>query len=159
MAPVLWVGAVIAAYGQVQKAQQAKAMAQYNQKMQERNAQISRDQTALAMTQQNQRARRVQGSIQASYGASGVQLNGTLLDVMSDSAANAEMDALTLKYHGQLRAQGYQSAADIYGWQGSQALREGYGAAASTLVNAYTGWKYPSVSTTSAGTTQAMGVG
>lgn len=138
MAPIVMVaGAAMSAIGQLQQAQTAKAVGRYNQQLGERNAAIARDQTASEIVRQQRTARRVQGAARAAYGASGVTMEGSPLDVLEDNATQAELDTLTLKYRGELRARGYEQAGSMARFEGDQAARAGRLRAASTLLGSY----------------------
>lgn len=138
MAPVMmFAGPALQAMGQLQQAQTAKAVGRYNQQLGERSAGIARDQTAAEITRQQRTARRVQGAARAAYGASGVTMEGSPLDVLEDNATQAELDTLTLRYRGELRAQGYEQAGSMARFQGDQAARAGQMAAAGTLLGSF----------------------
>lgn len=138
MAPVLMVaGAAMSAIGQLQQAQTARAVGRYNQQLGERSAGIARDQTAAEITRQQRTARRVQGAARAAYGASGVTMEGSPLDVLEDNATQAEIDTLTLRYRGELRAQGYEQEGSMARFRGNQQARAGRMAAAGTLLSSY----------------------
>lgn len=145
MAPVLMFGGMaLSALGGIQQAQTAKAAGRYNQQIAERNAAIARDQTAAEITRQQRAARRARGAARAAYGASGVTIEGSPLDVLEDSATEAELDTLTLKYRGELRAQGYEQAGDMARFEGDRAARAGWTRAAGTLLSSYGGKGMPS---------------
>lgn len=138
MAPaVMFAGAAISAMGQLQSAQAAKRAGRTNRWLGERNAAIARDQTAAEITRQRREARRVQGATRAAYGASGVTMEGSPLDVLEDSASQAELDALTLQYRGELRARGYEEAGARAQLEGDQQARAGRMQAIGSLVSAY----------------------
>lgn len=77
----------------------------------ERNAAIARDQALADSEAQQRHARQVIGGMRANYGASGVTLEGSAMDVLESSAALAELDRQNILYDGELRAMGYQSTA------------------------------------------------
>lgn len=138
MAEILaFAGPALSAAGQIQQAQTAKAVGVYNQRLARRDAAIARDQTAAEVTRQQRVARRVEGAARAAYGASGVSLEGSPLDVLQDNATQAELDVLTLKYRGELRAQGYEQTGSLARFQGDRAAQAGYLKAAGTLLNAF----------------------
>lgn len=108
-------------YGSFQKDKEMKAAeraAIENWRISDENAKIVRSQTA-----ENERRLRVQqrkriGDIRAGYGASGLQIAGSPLAVLQESVANAELDALTVRYEGELRARDQEQ-------QGEAAIRQG----------------------------------
>lgn len=92
-----------------------KAIAyEYNAKVARQNAEIARQQGIAAMQAQQRDAARSIGSSMAAYGASGVQMDvGSPVDVLVDSARNAELDRLTVEYNYALKAVGYESDAKL----------------------------------------------
>ena len=50
---------------------------------------------------------------ESSYAASGVSMEGSALDVLEFSAANAELDALTIRYESEMEARSYRKEADL----------------------------------------------
>lgn len=128
------VGTVMSAANQAQQANDAKKAADFNALIAERNAGIARQQAAQdAMLQQQDAARHI-GAARAAYGASGVAVEGSPLDVLEASAASAELDRQTILYKGELRAMGYTDDATISRTQGAAAYRSGMMGAASTLL-------------------------
>jgi hypothetical protein len=101
-------GAVVGTIGQVQQqAYQAKA-ASYA-------ADAAQNQAAAEEARQRDRARRVLGSQLAAYGGAGIDPNsGTALDVAADSAAQVELDALTIRHGGRVHADAYNAEAAGY---------------------------------------------
>jgi hypothetical protein len=67
------------------------------------------------------------GGIRANYGASGVTVEGSPLDVLEESARAAELDRLSILSSGRVAAAGYKYA-------GQDALYQGIGSAAGTLL-------------------------
>ena len=57
------------------------------------------------------RVRRM-GAIRAAYGAAGVQMTGTPLEVLGDQAMEAELDALTVRHGGRVQAESFEDQAD-----------------------------------------------
>lgn len=58
------------------------------------------------------------GSIRANYGASGITMEGSPLDVMRESAAAAELDALTVRHQGDVKAWAYENQARLDKFEG-----------------------------------------
>jgi hypothetical protein len=92
-----------------------KAIAyEYNAKVAQQNAEISRQQGVAAVEAQQRQAARAIGSAMAAYGASGVQMDvGSPVDVLVDSARMAELDKLTTQYNYALRAIGYEAQGKL----------------------------------------------
>lgn len=118
----------------ISQAQAAKKEANYNAAISERNAGIARDQAAADAEAQGRFARQKIGAARAAYGASGVTQEGSPIDVLAMSAANAELDRQNILYKGELRATGYQDTANLDRMRGSSAVKRGYGEAASSIL-------------------------
>lgn len=98
------------------------------------NAQLSRQQGAEEERRVRIMGRKVLGSAKASYAASGVTREGSALDVLEESAANAEMDALQVRHKGELEAWKHTQEAGMAITAGSNAKMAGYIGAASSLL-------------------------
>lgn len=127
-------GAVLSAYGAVQHADAAKKAAFYNADLNTRNATIAYDQASAEAAMVRRQAAQVQGSAVAGYGASGVQLEGSPLDVLASSAAQAKLDEETVNYRGNLKAMGYYSNAELDRMAGTTAVQQGQLQAASSFL-------------------------
>ena len=86
---------------------------EYNAKVARMNAEIARQQGIAAVEAQQRQAARAMGSMRAAYGASGVQMEGSPVDVLVDSARNAELDRLTVQYNYALKAVGYEAESKL----------------------------------------------
>lgn len=118
--------------GGLNSASAAEATAQRNAAQLEENARSERVMGSVQAARQRRRARQMLARQEAGFAESGA-LSGTAFGALDQSAFNAELDALTLQYEGDLRGQGYQAQADMQRHEGSQrgrALRAGaYGSA------------------------------
>lgn len=108
----------IGAVGAVQSANAAKASANYNAQVQENNAKVaernrsmSLDQTESEAAMKDREMRRTLSTIRANYGKSGLDMAGSALDVLEDSALEGAQDIQTIRYQGAVRAQGYTDEA------------------------------------------------
>lgn len=88
----------------------AKAL-EHNAELKERNADQIERQTAEDERRLRIQNRAIIGTARANYGASGVTLEGTAMDVLQDSAANAEMDALNFRLGGTRQAESVREDA------------------------------------------------
>lgn len=145
-------GAITSANAQSASADAAAAAADYN-------AAVSREkgQVALAQANANEEAQRRAGALAlgrqaAATAESGVDLSsGSALDLYKQSATNAELDALNIRYGGQMQALGMDSQAALDSMSAQQsrnnsgaALTAGYlnaGASALSSYGTYTGQK------------------
>jgi hypothetical protein len=135
-APFLLIaGAAMSAIGALSAASAQKNAADYNADVAKRNALIARQQASANEAAQRRDASRALGKMRAGYGASGVVgSEGTPLDVLEDSVATAELDALNIRYSGELEAMGYQDEARLQKMRGKAAMREGYFKAGSAIL-------------------------
>lgn len=120
-------GAVLGAVGVYQGMQASAASAEYNAKVAERDIVVADQNRKAAMEQSRVDAddkrrenRRVMAAIRASYGASGVELAGSPLDVLTDTATEQETDARRIEYEGKIR--GREGALQMLGLSESAAL-------------------------------------
>lgn len=100
----------------------------------ERNAVIARQQTQADTTMQSRRSKKAIGSMRAAYAASGVNLEGSPLDILEDSVAQAELERQNIGYNGELRAQGYEVDASMSRARASNAMTTGFMKAASGIL-------------------------
>lgn len=134
--PFIQIGAaIIGAIGSVQQGNAAKSAANYNARVAENNATLARQQAAAQEEQHRRLARRQLGQMRAAYGASGVTMEGSPLDILAQSAKDAELDALNIRYGGELKAQGLESEAVLERYRGESAQRAGYMGAATGLLS------------------------
>lgn len=155
MEPVEWAmiaSATMAAVGSISQANATKQQmnsqadaANYNSIVANQNAD-----TALQAASANEEAQRRKSAValgqqRAGLAESGIGLNsGTATDLTEQSALNAEMDALNIRYAGQTQAQAYktQSALDVQAAQqakanASSAMTSGYLSAGATALSGY----------------------
>ena len=146
--PLMIAGAAVSAIGSIQQGRAANQAAQYNAAVMDRNAVIqsnnailARQQGVSASEQQRKDAARKMGAMRAGYAASGVQMEGSPLEVLGASAAAAELDTLNTVYNGELKArglendaQGLRETANLDRMRGKNAQTQGYFNAASSLL-------------------------
>lgn len=134
IAVVAVAAAAVTAYGQIKQGQAAEEAAKYNATMSRNNADAALTQAKMQEDEARRKSRGQLGQIRANYAASGVQLEGSPLDVLEMSAKNAEMDALTIRYSGDLRARGLNNEANLYEMEGRNAIESSLWAAGGTLL-------------------------
>lgn len=138
----------VAAYGMYQQSQAAaagyesqQAAANYNATIDAQNARVARQQANAREEAQRRQARQVLGEQRAALAQAGIGLSGSAADVYGQSAANAELDALNIRYEGELAARGLLAQSELTRYEGSvagmnakSAKSGGYLDAASTLL-------------------------
>lgn len=139
---------VIGAVGAMQQANAQQAAAEYNAKVQDRNAVIAGQnrqlaiQTAdIAAQDKDRENRRVIHAMRAAYGTSGLELAGSPLDVLEDTALEQSVDVQRTKYEGYVRARegaiqvlGLREDATLKRMEGKAAKSAGYIGAAASVV-------------------------
>lgn len=129
------IGTVVSVMGVLNQGQQAKQAAEYNAAVARNNAIAARQQAAANAAAQERKSRQQIGAMRAAYGASGVGLEGSPIDVLENSAAMAELDRQNILYAGTLKAQGYESTAGQELMRGENAVTSSYFAAGSALLS------------------------
>lgn len=140
---VLAIGTVVSAVGQMRKGQQdsSNALAQsqaaaYNAQVASDNAQIAQDQAAEQERRQRIAGEKIVGATQASYSANGLTLTGSAMDVIREAAATSEMDALTIRYQGQLKSRSFEEEAQLETAQSKNARTASENSTAGGLLGA-----------------------
>lgn len=105
-------GTIFSAIGSMQQSSAEAASAEYNAAISERNAQIARQQTKADLEKQDRERRLRVGAAIARGGASGIGVE-SFGDIMQSSAAQEELDLLTIKSEGLLREQSYMQDASL----------------------------------------------
>jgi hypothetical protein len=135
IAPLMTIGGtVINAMGQAQKGEAENQLAQMNANVAIGNAKLAREKGAEQERQVRREGAKALGTIQAGYGASGVTMEGSPLEVLEESARNAELDALTVRHSGEVKAIAFENEARAYRTRGASAQALGYGSAAGTAL-------------------------
>ena len=128
------VGTAVTAYGQYQAGQAQERALNYQAAVQERNAQIARQNAEYDAQRQSARLRRAIGSQRAAVLASGIQMEGTALELQQDTVQQAEMDRLAILYGGEINYQNARSEAELSRMQGKAAGQAGATAAFGTIL-------------------------
>lgn len=129
------ISTLVSAIGSIQQGQAATSAARSNAQIAASNAQIARATAAQDAEAKDRENRQRLGAIAASFGASGVTAAGTPLDVLGDSARQAELDRQTILYKGEIRALGFSNTAALDTAQAGNAQRAGFFKAGSALLS------------------------
>lgn len=120
-------------FGNIIQGQGQKLAADYNATIARQNAEIATQQGVAASEAQQRDAARKIGAATAAYGASGVSGDSaSATDVLAESARNATLDNLTLKYNYALKSQGLRNQAQL-------SETEGEYASTASILNAASG--------------------
>jgi len=129
------VGSVVGAIGSIVSGMAAASAANYNAKVQERNAAAAIEQGGADVEAERRDALRRQGQIRASYGASGMALAGSALDVFEDQVAEDELAVKNIRYKAQVRSTGHQDQAKLDRAEARNASTAGLIGGISTLAS------------------------
>ena len=134
---ILYVGAAVVAAGSaVYQGVQANKEAKYNAQIREQDAIAAKNKAAYDETMHRDRVRKLLSSQKALYGRSGVSLLGSPELVMEETAAQGELDALAIRYGGDVEASRNRSEATLSRMRGKSASTSGYASAGSSLLTA-----------------------
>jgi len=131
------IGALISGLGSMMG-----AMAQANAYKQQaalhrRQAQAERQKGAYESQRNERKIKRATGSQRAAFAASGLQLDsGTALDVMSDTAAEMDLDTQAIRYGSVLRSGNEEMSARIAKSNASAAMIGGVAGFISPMISA-----------------------
>ena len=136
-APFLILGsAAITGIGQLKQAAAMRKAANFNADVAEQNAQFSLQESAANERSFRVMARKQLGDMRANYGASGIVASeSSAQDILEESAATAEMDALRIRHQGELKAYGYRQDAKLNRMSAANAMPQGLLSASGTLLD------------------------
>lgn len=123
--------------GAFEQGNASAAAASYNQKISNYNATVTTQQGQIVEQQVRQASARNLGQQRANIGASGLSSDGSALDVLQESAYNAEMDALNTRYNYATKAQSYRMEGQLQGMQSENDKTAGGLNASSILLSGY----------------------
>ncbi len=139
-APLSIAGGIMKIGAAQQQAHAQADAANYNAYVNEENAKQALQASAEQERMQRSTAEETIGKIEANYGASGVKGNtGSAMDVLQESARNAEMDALNIRHAGAMKAWAYHSGAALDVAQAANAHVAGNYSVASALISSISG--------------------
>lgn len=135
------VSAVVSAVGVISSADASRRAANQNADIAEQNAIAARQKAAYDEQMHRERVKKILGSQRALYGKAGVEMTGSPLLVMEDTAEQGELDALAIRFGGEVSASQNRSQANLMRMQGRDAMTAGTFTAGATLLqgagNAY----------------------
>lgn len=114
--------------------QQSKT-AQYNADAMEGQAKVAKQKAVFEEDLHRDRVRKVLSSQQAAYGARGIDTSeGTALLTMQDTAGEGELDALAIRYGGDVEEANARSMSNLYKMQSKNLKTMGYIKTGTTLL-------------------------
>lgn len=112
----------------------AKAQAGAEAKVADYNAEIAGQQAGVAEDAQRRKAREFLARQRAAIGQAGIGLTGSSITLANQSATEAELDALNIRYEGTLRRTGFLNDAAAARARRKAAGRSGYLRAGAQLL-------------------------
>lgn len=106
----------------------------YNRRIEMYNSTVALQEGQIAETQLRQSAQRNMGQMRANIGASGLSTSGSAMDLIQESAYNAEMDALNVRYSAKAKATGHAMEANLASSKAKSARAGGYLTASGILL-------------------------
>lgn len=135
--------AVVSAAAAIHSGRQSAAAADTNARIMEAEAEQARTTAQYNADIHREKVRRALSAQRAMHGRTGFDTAGTPLAVFEDTAAQGELDALVIKYGGDITAAAKRSGSYLQRMQGQTAETLGYMKAGSTLLGAAAQYKAP----------------
>lgn len=135
------VGAAASAVGaasSIQQGQTQQKIGEYNAQIAQNNAIAAQQKAAYDEQRQREVAVRLKGTQRASAAAAGGELLD-MSDVLDESAKQAELDALAIRYGGSVQSNAAKQTGILSRAQGSVAAGASYGQAGSSLLTGASG--------------------
>lgn len=121
--------------GTVYASEKTAQAEEYNEKVYEQEAQAAKEKAGYEEELHRERVQRLISSQRAAVGASGVELTGTPLLALEDTASQGELDALAIRYGGDIESARARSAATLSKMSAKSTRRIGYAQAGSSLLS------------------------
>ena len=131
---VIGASAAVGATGALYSGEQQRKAASYSADVAEHAARSAQEKAAYDEEMHRERIRKILSTTRSLYGKSGVDMTGTPLLALEESAAQGEMDALAIRYGGDVAAARQRSEAALLRMQGRAAQTSSYFQAGSTLL-------------------------
>jgi hypothetical protein len=128
------VGTVASIGGQLASGAQQQAAAAHNARVAKAEAESTRAAADYEATQYQDKARRLIATQRAEAAASGLGLEGSVFDVMDETASQAAYDALLIRHAGDVKASQGMSEAALSRLQGKFARSDSYYGGTSTFL-------------------------
>jgi hypothetical protein len=132
---IMAAGAAMSAVSAIKQGKAAKAAAEFNANMARQNAGLAREQAAKQTAQHDREQFMRIGAIRAAQGKSGGAAEGSVHDILADTAAQGELQRQEITYQGELKARGFENTATLDEMQGKNASKQGVLKAGSELLS------------------------
>ncbi len=133
-AVIAGLAALVGAAGTIMSTDAQRKATNYNADVADANAKAAEDKAAFDERAHRENVKKILASQRALYGKSGLSVEGSPLLVMEDTTQQGEMDALAIRYGGDVAAAQQRSSANLFKMQGKNIQTAGYFSAGSTLL-------------------------
>lgn len=133
-AALMAAGPALNVAGAIHQGNSNAAISEYNAQMANRNAGIVQQQGAEQERRSRVQAGKQIGGMVSAYGASGVSSDGSAADVIRNSAANAELNALTIRNNADIKATALRNEASLDYYRANNDRVAGYMNAVATMI-------------------------
>jgi hypothetical protein len=134
-ATILGIGALVtSAAGATYAGIQQSNAADYSASVSEQAARAAKDKAQYDENKHREMVRQIISSQNALYGKSGVDMTGSPLLTLEDTAGQGELDALAIRHGGDVEAARQRSAAALAEMKGDSAFTSGLIGAGSSLL-------------------------
>jgi len=130
---LLGLGFALSAVGSIRAGQAQEKAAEYNAQVAERQATAATQKAAFEEEMRREKGRKLSASQRAAAGATGITME-SFSDVFAQTALDTELDALAIRYGGDIGASMYKSEAGGLRFTGTQAKKAGTISAGATLL-------------------------
>lgn len=138
LSSVLGIGStLVGAIGQIESGNAQKKAAEYNAQVQEIQARQAQDQGVSQATEIAQRTRAKLAGTRAAATESGLELTGSVTDVLGAVEKQGTLDAMTAVYDSGNRAASLRSSADLSRARGASAQSAGYLGAGQSILTGF----------------------
>lgn len=127
---------IYTAVSQVNQAKQQKKVADYNAALARNNAVSAKAWADYNETREREKQKYRRGKMMVAFMKNGVTIDegGSADAVLDEQLVQDELDSLSIRRQGQMAQNRYLSQADMSVFEGKEAIRAGYTAAAGTLI-------------------------
>jgi len=133
MIALLIIGLALSAIGMISSGQAQAKAARYNAQVAERQATAATQKAAYEEEMRREKGRKLSASQRAAAGATGITME-SFSDVFAQTALDTELDALAIRYGGDIGSSMYKSEATGQRFTGTQAKKAGTISAGATLL-------------------------
>ena len=129
------IGAAVGGYSSIKSGQNADYMAKYNAMVAQNAADEKKKLAAYSEEREREKNEALRARQRLAFNLSGVTLEGTPTELLSDTAAHMELDALAIRYGGESAGTSLTTQAQLARMQGKQASDASWWNAGSTILS------------------------